>query len=84
MIKKIYAVRDNKINDFITFVVLPNVVEVTRQFTQVANDQNSKIHEYPEDHDLYYLGEIDTESGKIESVTPEYIVNAVACKKSKG
>ncbi len=37
------------------------------------------VAKYPEDYDLYYIGEYDDQTGKIESLqSPQHVVKATA------
>lgn len=77
---KIYSIRDAKGQIFHTPFYQRTHGEAERNFRTVANDQKSNIAQFPEDYDLYYIGEYDDQTGKIESLpTPQHIIKAVQC-----
>lgn len=78
---KIYSIRDAKGNMFKELFLKRMQGEAERDFTQLANDPKTNIFLYPEDFDLYYMGELDDVSGKIKALdTPQHIVKAVTVK----
>lgn len=78
MIKKVYSIRDAKgeIFNFPWFKITHG--EAERDFATLCRDEKSMVAMYPEDYDLYYLGDWDDVSGKFEPLdTPQHIVKAV-------
>lgn len=75
---KIYSLRDSKSEIFnVPFYKLTHG-EAERDFRSLVNDEKSMVHKYPEDYDLYYLGEYDDNSGKMTSLdSPMHLVKAV-------
>ena len=52
--------------------------EAERDFQTASQDDQSMISKYPEDFDLYYLGEYDDQTGKFKALpTPQHIIKAV-------
>jgi len=52
--------------------------EADRTFHKLVNDQKSMVNQYPDDFDLYYIGEYETTSGKLTPLqTPEHMLKAV-------
>lgn len=78
MLTKVYSIRDAKAEIFrFPFFKLTHG-EAERDFKTLVNDQTSQVNKYPEDYDLYYLGEYDDNSGKLVALdTPQHIVKAV-------
>lgn len=73
MILKAYSVRDTKAEYFNTPFFNKTHGEAERNFTDLVNDKNTSVGQHPTDFDLYYLGEFDTQSGKITGLTaPEH------------
>lgn len=80
---KIYSIRDAKGQIFNTPFYQRTHGEAERNFRTVANDPKSTIAQYPEDYDLYYMGEFDDQSGKFLALdTPQHIIKAIQCLKT--
>ena len=80
MILKAYSIRDAKSEVFNTPFFNKTHGEAERNFHQVSNDPKSTVCKFPEDFDLYYLGEYDDNLGKISSLdTPQHMVKAISC-----
>lgn len=71
-----YAVKDTKAQVFNTPFFQHTHGSAERAFEQLIRDPQSLCSKYPKDYDLYFLGSIDDESGKL-SVTekPQHIVS---------
>jgi len=77
-----YSIYDNGVKVFHPPFYKPTKVQALRDFETLVNDQKSALHEYPEDFDLYYLGDYDDNTGKITTVaSPEHIQKAKLLKK---
>lgn len=78
MILKAYAVRDTKSEIYNAPFFQKTHGEAERSFKQLANDTQSMVGRYPEDFDLYYVGEYDDQTGKFKAnAAPEHIIKAV-------
>lgn len=78
MILKAFSVRDAKAEVFHTPFYKKTHGEAERDFTTLVRDDKSQLRQFPEDYDLYYLGEYDDQTGKFEGLdTPQHIVKAV-------
>jgi len=78
MIKKVYSVYDSKGKIFNPPFYSLTHGEAERNFHRVTNDPQTNIHAYPNDYDLYYLGEFDDVKGTFSSlITPEHIQKAI-------
>lgn len=83
MMLKVYSIRDAKAEVFNMPFYKKTHGEAERDFTSLANDDKSSVFNFPEDYDLYYLGEYDDQSGKLVSLdTPQHIVKAVQLKRT--
>lgn len=81
MVLKMFCIRDAKADIFHRPFFSSTHGEAERQFVQVVNDDKSTIFKFPEDFDLYYLGEYDDNSGKIKSLdTPQHVQKAALVK----
>ena len=78
---KAFALRDQKAEVFGTPFFLKTHGEAERTFRElVANDQTMP-GKYPEDYDLYYLGEYNDQKGLISPVdTPQHLIKGVSVK----
>jgi len=74
---KMFAIRDSKAEFYNQPFFQHSRLEAERTFLSLARDEKSTISKYPEDYDLYYLGEYDNIHGKLFPLdTPEHIVKA--------
>jgi len=79
---KIFAIRDMKAE---CFIGLPwfnlTHAEAERNFLELAKDEKSMVSKYPDDFDLYHLGEYDKTTGNIIPLqTPNHMVKAAFIK----
>lgn len=78
MTRKIYSIRDQKSEAFGPPFYKATHGEAERDFTQIVNDEKSTIKKFPEDFDLYHLGEYDDLTGLIKPLdTPQHIIKAI-------
>jgi len=81
-ILKMYCLRDNKAEAFHPPFYKHTHGEAERDFTTLTKDEKSMVNQYPDDFDLYYVGEYDQSTGKVKPLdTPQHIIKAVQCKK---
>lgn len=79
-----YSIRDDKAQLFHVPFFNKTHGEAERNFKQLLVDDKSTISKYPEDFDLYYIGEYDDNTGKIETLaTPQHIAKAINLKSQK-
>lgn len=86
MTKKIFSIRDSKAGIFHQPFFKNSHGEAERDFNALVNtdNPNGMINKYPEDFDLYYLGEYDDVLGTFKSLdTPQHIVKAVLVKRDQ-
>jgi hypothetical protein len=78
MVKKLFTIRDSKSEVFNAPFAQATHAEAERSFARAAADPKTTIHQYPEDFDLWYLGDFDENSGKLLPCdSPQHICNAV-------
>lgn len=78
MLLKIYSIRDSKSETFNIPFYKSTHGEAERDFRSLVNDGKSTVNQYPEDFDLYYMGEYNNLDGKLTPVdTPQHIIKAV-------
>lgn len=76
---KIYSIRDTKGQCFGPIWIKRSHGEAERDFQRVAKDPQSLVAMYPEDFDLYYMGQYDDKSGLLFPLkTPEHLVKAIS------
>lgn len=79
MTLKIFSIRDSKGEAFGQPFFQKTHGEAERNFKTLVSDEKSMISKFPEDFDLYYIGEYDDQKGLIKSLdTPQHITKAVA------
>lgn len=75
---KMYSIFDQKAAIFHPPLPQRTHGEAERTFASQVMATDSKIGQFPEDYDLYYVGEYDQETGKFEPLdTPHHVVKAV-------
>lgn len=80
--EKLFSVKDNKAHSFGKIIQLPHQADATRMLHRLTNDDNVQISMFPEDYDLFELGEYDSQTGEIIThEQPKFIVGAVSFKK---
>lgn len=79
MLTKVYSIRDQKAQVFNSPWFAKTHGEAERNFRSLVNDEKSMVHQYPLDFDLYYLGDYDTDSGKLMPLdAPQHIMQAIS------
>lgn len=78
MILKMFSIFDAKASIFHPPFYKRSHGEAERDFSQTANNKETQLNQFPEDYDLYYLGEYDDNSGKFEPLkSPQHVTKAV-------
>lgn len=81
MFLKMYSIRDQKADIFHPPHFQKTHGEAERNFKTLVNDPKSQPALYPEDFDLYYVGDYDDNTGKVTPLdTPQHIIKAVQLK----
>lgn len=82
MIMKAYSIRDQKGEVFnLPFFKITHG-QAERDFESLVNDGKSTLNAYPEDFDLYHIGEYDDQKGTfIPMETPTHLIKAVQLYK---
>lgn len=79
MLLKAYSIRDQKGEIFNTPFFKNTHGEAERDFNRAVNDPKTQLNEYPEDFDLWYLGDYDNNKGVLIPLeTPQHICKAVS------
>lgn len=78
---KIFAVRDNKVSSFLRPFAEQNEIMATRSLQIAINEPGIQLGMFPQDFDLYLLGEMDDINGHIiPEETPKFIISAISLK----
>lgn len=78
---KVFAIRDSKAEVFKTPFFQKSHGEAERTFQELVKDENSLVSKYPEDFDLYHIGEYNDQTGVIDALeTPNHMVKAINLK----
>lgn len=76
MIDKMFCLYDKKAAVYMSPFTERNDATAVRMVQGLLAQRNSNVAQYPEDFDLYYLGDFDTEDGELTpGVKPEFKVN---------
>jgi len=79
---QVYSVRDTKSEIFNVPFYGNTHGEAERSFITVANDPKSNIYAFPEDYDLWHLGQYDQQTGILAPLpTPVHMLKALAVVK---
>lgn len=83
MLLKAYSIRDAKGEFYSPPFYKHTHGEAEREFVQLIRDPKSQPNQFPEDYDLYHLGEYDNVKGFFKSLdTPQHIMKAVNAIKA--
>lgn len=84
MVLKMYSMRDMKGEIFHPPFFKKTHGEAERDFKTLVNDDKSMVNKYPEDYDLYYVGEYDDQRGIVVPLdTPQHVTKAVTVLMQK-
>lgn len=75
---KMYSVRDAKAEVYNAPFYKRSHGEAERDFTNAVRDEKNPNSKYPEDFDLFYLGDYDDQTGLVSPLnTPQHIAKAI-------
>lgn len=78
MILKAFSIRDAKSEIYNQPFFKRAHGEAERDFIQLCNDEKSQIASFPEDYDLYFLGDYDDSKGVFKPLdTPQHVLKAI-------
>ena len=82
MLLKSFTIRDIKGELYNTPFFQRSHGEAERNFTALVNDGKSTISQYPEDYDLFWVGEFDDQTGLLKPLdAPKHVASATSVKK---
>jgi len=80
MILKGYSIRDQKSEVYNTPFFKKTHGEAERDFRTLCNDEKSTVNKFPDDFDLYYVGDYDDNLGVFTPLqTPQHVIKAISC-----
>lgn len=83
MTQKIFSIRDAKSEAYNLPFYQSTMGEAERMFRTTVNDEKTMLNKYPDDFDLYYLGEFDTNKGIFVSLdTPQHMMKSISVYKA--
>jgi len=75
---KVFSIRDSKAEVYNQPWFAKTYGDGERTFHKITNDPQSMVNTYPDDFDLYCLGEYDDQSGLLVPLdTPKHIIKGV-------
>jgi hypothetical protein len=78
MVLKVFSIHDQKAEAYNTPFFQKTKGEALRNFTTGVNDPKTTLNQYPEDFDLWEMGDWDDQTGKFEPYeTPKHIAKAI-------
>lgn len=84
MILRAYSIRDQKSEIFNSPFFKNTHGEAERDFRTLVNDDKSTVNKFPEDFDLYYVGDYDNNTGVFApQSTPQIVIKAVQVLEQK-
>lgn len=82
MVRQVFTLRDLK-SDFGSPFCCVNANIARRELSQVVNsEKHSPISQFPEDYDMYQIGEFNTESGELTAIDKKFICNGLEVKQA--
>lgn len=80
---KLYSVLDNKSHLFSPVMQFRSDQQAIRYVAEIANNPKSTIAKFPMEFDLFYLGNVDPETGNITSNDiPKFVISADNARQS--
>lgn len=81
---QMYSIYDSKAEIFHPPYFNKTHGEAERTFGQIVNDEKTQIGQFPEDYDLYHVGEYNDGTGQFTLPdSPKHMLKAIALRKPK-
>lgn len=81
MEKLVYSIKDTKVGIFNPPFYMEHEGQAIRTITSVVNDKNTQIHMYPEDFELWYLGEFNDSTAEFNQGEKKMVCTANSCRR---
>lgn len=77
-----YAIKDNVAGRFLVPQLFDNELVMRRAISSAVNEPSGTLlYKYPGDCAVYKVAEFDDETGKVTSIEPEFLFNAIEFKE---
>lgn len=84
MLLKVFSIRDGKAEYFGNPFFQVTHGEAERSFRTAVNDPKTTFSQFPEDFDMFYLGDFDNSTGHFKALaTPQHVMKALQCVEKK-
>jgi len=81
MIKQLVGIFDRKAQSFVEISATEHLGVAARLFTEAVNTKSeSPIYKWPNDFELYHLGNVDTETGALSPVDKKLVIQGETIK----
>jgi len=81
---KLFSVRDIKGYSFAAPMAIPSVGIAKRSFLEACAAPSGPLYKYPEDYQLYQVGEFDPNCGELKALPkPLFVMSAVEAKEAR-
>lgn len=80
MMAEIYSIKDTKVGYAQPFI-LHNDQEAKRAFKGLIREEESNLHKWPQDYELWNIGQWDDELGVITTTGPKFLLSGMDCIK---
>lgn len=83
MTLKMFSIRDLKAGAFMAPYCKPSLGEGEREFMTLVRDERSSLNKYPEDFQLFYIGDYNDSDAKVVLLnTPQHMIDAKQCVRN--
>lgn len=80
MICDIYSIKDTKVA-YATPFYMHNDQEATRAFKALCKDKETNMGKWPQDYELWHIGQWDDELGVITTTGPQFLLSGIEAGK---
>lgn len=78
MNKKLFAIKDLKAQYYLKLIEADHEAVVVRSIQQDVQNEKSPLRQFPQDFELFKLGEFNTETGELIPIQPEHVLNVIS------
>lgn len=72
---KACSIRDTKAEAWTSPMFFQSNAQAVRSFGDAVKDRSSDFGKHPEDYHLFWVGEFDDQTGKLEAMVPEHLAH---------
>lgn len=81
MIYPMFSIKDAKVG-FLAPTCEATAASAIRNFEHAVMNIDGLFYSHAEDYELYHIANFDVDSGRVESIDPEFLVSAISVKKN--